>query len=271
MAILVRSWNLFHGYSVPPARTVRLHEMLRLVTADEPDVVCLQEVPAWGLGHLGAWTGMEVRADVARRPSFGPLPIPVAAGRVLTDLGRPHVRGLFEGQANAVLLGRHVQALDTESITLNDARFRHAQARWLALGPLAKLAWAREPRRCLAVRIRLPAGRTMVVANLHATSYRADERLPDAELLRAAVFADTFARPDETCVLAGDFNVRADRSWTIRALSEAQWGFEGPGPGVDHILVRGASATPTQRWSEERRRYGGVLLSDHAPVERMIE
>lgn len=270
MAILVRSWNLFHGYSVPPARTVRLREMLALVTEDEPDVVCLQEVPAWALPQLGRWSGMEVRADVARRPSIGPLPAPVVVGRLLTDLGRPRVRGFFEGQANAVLVGPRLQVLETASIAVNEARFRRAQARWLALGPLARLAWAREPRRCLAVRLGLPDGRAAVVGNLHATSFRADERLPDAELLRAAVFVDTLARPDDICVLAGDFNVRADRSWTIGELTSQQWGFEGTAPGVDHVLVRGVPATPTVRWPQGRRRYGGVLLSDHAPVERRL-
>lgn len=244
--------------------------MLALVTEDEPDLVCLQEVPAWALPRLGEWTRMDVRADVARRPSFGPLPVPAGVGRVLTDVGRPYVRGLFEGQANAVLVGRRLHVLDRASITVNDPRFRRAQARWLALGVLARLAWAREPRHCLAVRLRLPDGRAAVVGNLHATSFRADERLADAELLRAAVFVDTLARRDDVCVLAGDFNVRADRSWTLAELTSPQWGFEGGAPGVDHVLVRGAPATPTARWPQSRRRYGGVLLSDHAPVERWV-
>ena len=47
--MLIRSWNLFHGNTVPPQRQAFLDEMLRRATADEPDVLCLQELPAWAL------------------------------------------------------------------------------------------------------------------------------------------------------------------------------------------------------------------------------
>ena len=107
----------------------------------------------------------------------------------------------------------------------------------------------------------------MTVANLHATSFPADERLADAELLRAAVFADGFARPEEPCVLAGDFNVRAERSWTLAELRGRGWGFTAGGPGIDHALVRGVPAGPVVRLPDDRRRVAGRLLSDHAPVE----
>ena len=33
------------------------------------------------------------------------------------------------------------------------------------------------------------------------------------------------------------------------------------------LLVRGAQAGPEETWPLERRRVGGRLLSDHAPVE----
>src|SRR5439155_602785 len=76
--VLIRSWNLFHGNSVPPQREAFLDEMLRLVTADDPDVLCVQEVPAWELGRFTA-------GDVAARPAIGPLPIPAELGRRLTE------------------------------------------------------------------------------------------------------------------------------------------------------------------------------------------
>ena len=69
-------------------------------------------------------------------------------------------------------------------------------------------------------------------------------------------------------MLAGDFNVRTTRSWTMAELRG--WGFAGAGPGIDHALVRGAPAGPVVRWPDERRRLGGRLLSDHAPVEVRI-
>ncbi|MDX6465015.1 MAG: hypothetical protein QOI27_55, partial [Gaiellaceae bacterium] len=44
--------------------------------------------------------------------------------------------------------------------------------------------------------------------------------------------------------------------------------FSEPLPGsIDQILVRGLPSTPPVAWPEERRRAGGRLLSDHAPVE----
>ena len=47
--MLVRSWNLFHGNTSPPSSAVYLEEMVRLACADRPDVLVLQEVPAWAL------------------------------------------------------------------------------------------------------------------------------------------------------------------------------------------------------------------------------
>jgi endonuclease/exonuclease/phosphatase family metal-dependent hydrolase len=115
--------------------------------------------------------------------------------------------------------------------------------------------------------MRLADGRTALVANMHATSYRPDERLADAEILRAAVFADALAEPGDVCVLAGDLNVTASRSWTLTDLAGPEWGFSEAGPGIDQILVRGAEATRPRAWPPERRRVDDRVLSDHTPVE----
>jgi endonuclease/exonuclease/phosphatase family metal-dependent hydrolase len=53
----------------------------------------------------------------------------------------------------------------------------------------------------------------------------------------------------------------------LRDLTGPEWGFSEPGPGIDHILVRGATASPMRRWPDEQRKLGDRLLSDHAPVE----
>jgi endonuclease/exonuclease/phosphatase family metal-dependent hydrolase len=53
----------------------------------------------------------------------------------------------------------------------------------------------------------------------------------------------------------------------LQELCSEEWGFSQPGPGIDHILVRGAAVTPIRRWPDERRERDGRLLSDHAPVE----
>src|SRR5688500_14415028 len=151
-----------------------MREMLELITDGEPDVVCLQEVPVWSLRHLERWSGMTAVGSVARPPSIGPLPVPTEVGRVLNDVNRPLSRGFSVGRANAAPLGSRVLVEDTHSLVLNDRRFRRAQARWLGLPLFARIAWGREPRTCLAVRVRLPGGRGAVIGNTHATSFRYD-------------------------------------------------------------------------------------------------
>ena len=270
MALLVRSWNLFHGNAKPPERESFLEEMVRLASADEPDVLCLQELPVWALSRLADWSGMSAFGDVAMRPTLGPLPAPAELCRAVTAIHHGLFRSAFAGQANAILLAQGLRGLSRDHVVLNARRFRHAQARLLGLGPVARLGWAKERRICQAVRIGFRDGRTALVANLHATSFPADERLADAELLRAAVFVDGLARPDELCVLAGDFNVRVGHSRTLAALAAPEWGFSHAGEGIDQILVRGGDGR-VERWPDERRRRDGRLLSDHAPLEVRVE
>lgn len=270
MGLLLRTWNLFHGNSVPPQRRAHLEQMVRLATADEPDVVLLQEVPAWALERLAGWSGMKALGDVAARPHVGPFLSTAEVGRRLTGLNHGLFRSAFSGQANAILVGPRLRVLARDSIVLNAWRFRRSQARVLLLGPTARLGWARERRIAQAVRVERADGRTLVVANLHATSFAADPRLADAEAIRAATFVDAFAMPAEPVVLAGDFNLRVASS---RALPELErWGYRrAGGADVDHVLVRGVETGPVERWPDERRRLDGRLLSDHSPLEVTIE
>ena len=270
MSLLVRTWNLFHGNAVPPERRAFLEEMLRLVTADEPDVLLLQEVPAWALERLDDWSAMAAVGDVAEHPSLGPLRTTAEIGRAVTALNHGLFRSAFAGQANAVLVRPPVRVLEREALVLNTRGFRRAQARWLGVGFAGRLAWANERRVCQALRLRLADTTTILVANLHATSYPPDERLADAELLRAATFVDALAAPDEPIVFGGDLNVTAARSRTLADLAGPEWGFSAAGPGIDQILVRGLPATPPERWPPDRRRVDGRLLSDHAPVELRV-
>jgi endonuclease/exonuclease/phosphatase family metal-dependent hydrolase len=209
---------------------------------------------------------MTASGDVAERPSLGPLPIPAALGRRLTDLHHGLIRSAFAGQANAILLSPTLRVLERQLLVLNPGSFRKRIARELRVDRVTRLAWAKERRICQAVRIGLDHD-SALVANLHATSI-SDPRIPDAELLRAATFVDALARPDEVVVLAGDLNVRSEASGTLAELRT--WGFSDPGPGIDHVLVRGAAAAPLTVWSEERRRLDGRVFSDHAPVEVLV-
>lgn len=238
---------------------------MRLACADRPDVLCLQEVPVWALERLGEWSGMTVFGEVAARPRLWSAEL----GRRITELNHGLLRSAFTGQANAILLAPGLKALERHALVLNSRRFRAEQAKVLGLGVLERLAWARERRVCQTVRIRVRNEHQAVVANLHASAVP-DDRLTDAELLRAASFADGLAGPEELCVLAGDFNVRAERSRALAKLTGPEWGFSAPGPKVDHVLVRGAEVEGPSAWPTERRRVDGRLLSDHAPVEVRI-
>lgn len=262
--MLVRSWNLFHGNTMPPGRRAHLDEMLELATLDDPDILCVQELPAWALDRFTV-------ADVAARPRFGPMPIPASLGRALTELNTGLLRSAFAGQGNAILLSPRLRVLDHRALSLNGARFRRGQARALGLDLVARLAWGKERRIVQAVRLVGPGGSPFVVANTHCTGYRLDQRITEAELLRAAWFTVAFARPEEPVVLAGDFNLTVLTSELLRELAGREWGFSEAGPGIDHILVRGAPASPMRRWDDERRAFGDVLLSDHAPVELDVE
>lgn len=232
--MLIRTWNLFHGNTVPPGRVNLLEEAVRLAASGEPDVVCLQEIPVWALEYLDDWSGMVALGAVTSR-----RPVGRELARRLTALNPGVLRSALTGQANGILVAAGLRVLETQSIVLNPGR-------------------RRERRVAHTARLLLPDERTVTVANLHA-----DPRHADEELLRAAVFLDATAAPGDIAVLAGDFNLRRGR-----ALDElAAWGFSRPGPGIDHVLVRGAEAAPADVWPEERRRIGGLLVSDHAPVE----
>lgn len=232
--MLIRTWNLFHGNTVPPGRVNLLEEAVRVAASGEPEVVCLQEIPVWALEYLDDWSGMIAVGATAARPLLGR-----ELARRVTALNPGLLRSAVTGQANAILVAAGLRVLESHSIVLNPRR-------------------RRERRVAQAVRLLLPDGRTLAVANLHA-----DPRHADDELLRAAVFLDATAAPGDVTVLAGDFNLRRGRAFDELAA----WGFSNPGPGIDHVLVRGAETAPAEVWPEERRRIRGLLVSDHAPVE----
>jgi hypothetical protein len=236
--------------------------MLRLAVEDEPALVFLQELPAAALERLEEWSGYVAAGAVAMRPR-----LPRELAMRVTDVHAGLLRSAVEGQANAILVRRDLQPLERRTVVLNPRRFRaRHELPWRL-----RLAWAKERRVCHAVRVRLPDARTVVAANLHATAHP-DRRLANAEVLRAAAFADGLARPGEPVVLAGDFNVTVVSSAALRALAGPEWGFSAAGPGIDHVLVRGLElAAPETRWPDERRTHAARLLSDHAPVEVRVE
>jgi endonuclease/exonuclease/phosphatase family metal-dependent hydrolase len=265
--LLVRTWNLFHGNTKPPGRRAYLEDAVRLAVVDRPSVVCLQELSVWALVHLPVWSGMSAISDVARRP----LPLVGALGRVLQGLDSHRFRSAITGQANALLLARDLEVVEHRRVVLNPFRFRRSQGHKLGLPVAERLRWASERRVCQVLRVRRAAG-TLVLANLHATGDRLYKGIPDAELLRAAVFVDGFAQPDEPVLLCGDFNLTVGNSRTLADLMTLEWGFSGATPtGIDHVLVRGLRAGPPRVWPVERRMRDGRVLSDHPPVDVEVE
>jgi hypothetical protein len=101
----------------------------------------------------------------------------------------------------------------------------------------------------------------VVVGNLHASNEFTDVSVPRTELERARSFVEQHAAPGDVVVLAGDFNLREPR------LD----GYTDAGDGIDHVLVRGAVTGPGVPWPRERRVVGGIVLSDHAPVDSVLE
>lgn len=267
--MLVRTWNLFHGNTVPRGRRAHLREMVELATADKPAIVCFQEVPAWALGRVGAWSGMQAITMRARRPTLGPFPVPAAAGRALTAVHHGLFRSAFAGQGNATLIPADAKVRETKAVTLNTNPFCEEQGRKLGLDPKLMRWWERERRVCQLVKFELPDRRRFLVANLHATSYPKDVRLADAELRRAANFVDRASEIEEVVIMAGDFNITREASATIKRLMEApqesRW--TDSGPQIDHVLVRGAVAKSVRVWPDSERGHKRRLLSDHAPVD----
>jgi endonuclease/exonuclease/phosphatase family metal-dependent hydrolase len=258
--VLIRSWNVFHGNACPPQRRSYLEEMVRLATADRPDVLLLQEVPVWALGSLGAWSRMTAIGDVAQPPRIGPLPIPAGRGRMLTARHPGVLRSAFAGQANAILLGGELALASRHVLALNPRPFRRETARALELDAVARLAWAKERRICQAVRVRRAGAPSLLVANLHATSFPADPRVPAAEIDRTLRWVESLAGETDVVLVGGDLNVDG------RSL-DLPPGYSDPGPWIDHILVRDARASALRVWPDQRRLREGMLLSDHAPIE----
>lgn len=176
VALLVRSWNVFHGNTQPVGRRSWLEAMVRLVSADSPDVVCLQELGVWSLARLERWSGLQASGAVSRRPR---LPARLAGG--ITRLDQGLFRSALEGQAQAILTRGQAEPL----------------------GVLRVSEGLREVRVVNVVRYR-----GVVIGNVHATNDFRDPGVPRAEVERASAFLDSLARSGEPRILAGDFNLR---------------------------------------------------------------
>jgi len=114
--------------------------------ADDPDVLCVQEVPSWALGRFTV-------GDLAARPTVGPFPSSARLGRRLTSLHHGVLRSAFSGQGNAIAVAPRLRVLAHELLELNPRRFRIEEGRRLGLGVVARNAWAKERRVVQTVRL----------------------------------------------------------------------------------------------------------------------
>ncbi|HWB22419.1 MAG TPA: endonuclease/exonuclease/phosphatase family protein [Gaiellaceae bacterium] len=244
--MVIRTWNLFHGNTVPPGRRAYLREMVELITADRPDIVCLQELPGWALSELEGWSRMSAIPVLVRGASLGPLSIPAGLGRALTAPHHGIIRSAFEGQGMAILVSRELELVSSASTGIND--------------PVR----GREPRAAQLVELQLPNSARAVVLNTHITN-AGDPAVCDAELERAIRWLGEATPEGAVTILAGDFNVTPERSSVIPALTPP---FSAAFPNsIDQILVRGAQVETARVWPEDDRSFGHRLLSDHAPLE----
>ena len=233
MSLLIRSWNIHHGMTSPHTRRNYLEQAVRLIAADRPAAVCLQEIPLWGCRRLGSWSDMTVIWNSARRVWFPPRIV-----GWITRLDQGFFRSALSGQANAILLDRRLTPLERSWTVISRGR--------------------RERRICQAVRLE-----GMVIANLHASGVAGRPEVGAAEVSRTLSFVESVGRPGDELIVAGDFNL-------FPAQLPDLPGFSAPGPRIDHILVRGAEAGPLTVWPEARRMTDVGLLSDHAPVELSV-
>lgn len=216
MALLVRTWNVFHGNAATPGRRAYLRQMIELVSRDRPDVVCLQELPVWALARLERWSGLHSAGAVARRPR-----LPLGA-RAMTSLHHGLLRSAVTGEADAILT--KAAARDLGATVVGSTRLR-------------RIAHA------------VDVGGTTVV-NFHV----------DGD---PAQFERVLQLAGERAIVAGDTNVP----------SLGADGFSPPLEGsIDQILVRGLRIVEEpHQWPVERRTVAGRVLSDHVPVEAVVE
>jgi endonuclease/exonuclease/phosphatase family metal-dependent hydrolase len=271
--VLLRTWNVNRGNALPPGRSDHLRAMIELITAGDPELVCLQELPAWGLEAIGAWApAWQVVPARSERAHAGPLALAAGGGRLLSAPHRGRLAGLA-GRGNAILIPASATIRQVATVTLNTNVFCEQRGAVLGLSAGATRAWEQPRRICHLVKYERPDRRRFLVATLQATANRNDIRLADAELERAVHFVDRHAEVEEAVIVAGDFNVVRAQSQTTLALESAPPESRWTATGVlsDNVLLRRIVATSARLWTETERTVGRVVLSDHAPLELELE
>ena len=172
--MLVLTWNLFHGRSVPSAHRSLAEAFASALAAWEWDVALLQEVPPWWAQALATAARAEQRTALTSRNAG------LRARRAVAPRW-PDLMKSNGGGANVVLAREPIAEHGTIRLRVR-------------------------PERRVAQLVRLHDG--TCVANFHGST-----RVPLAEdeLRRLWVHALTFAR-DAPLVLGGDLNLRSPKA-----------------------------------------------------------
>ena len=172
--VLIRSWNLFHGRTLPAGRDAVPRADDRRSRGRSRRSSRSRSSP-WAARAPRRVVGLTAAVRRRRRP------VASATARTARDhrLDPNRLRSAVEGQANAILvapgLGR-----STATIVLNARGSGGSRASWVGLRS-SRLIWA-ERAADLPGGSDRPRGRpTAIVANLHATSYPTTSASPDAE------------------------------------------------------------------------------------------
>lgn len=142
------------------------------------------------------------------------------------------------------------------------------------IAELRRVTLARRPerRRMLFAEVELAGGRSLCVANMHATASVGD-RAAAPEVERAAALAVEWAG-ERPLIFGGDLNLRRHSAPRLFEQLRERHGLAAPTDprAIDHLLVRGLElvAPPRRLRPEERELRGAdglaIRLSDHAPV-----
>lgn len=170
--MLVLTWNLFHGRSVPDTPHSLLDEFAAQLAGWEWDVALLQEVPPWWPRPLGEACHASSRMALTSRNWLLPITRPLAEWR-------PDIVKSWGGGANAILV-RGERVLEHRKLTL----------RW-------------RPERRVMHGVRLESA--WWVCNTHATAH--SEARAQADVARAATAATAWAA-GAPLVFGGDLNTR---------------------------------------------------------------
>jgi endonuclease/exonuclease/phosphatase family metal-dependent hydrolase len=154
-------------------------------------------------------------------------------GRRLTKLHHGILRSAFTGEGDAILVAPRFAVSHERTLIVSASGLRR-----------------------IVHGLRLD-GR-IFVANFHTAG--------DEQFRRVADLVESQA--DSEAIVAGDANVRPGEGTTYELLR--QRGFSEPLPGsIDQILVRGLKLVSGPREGEHT--LDGVVLSDHAPIEAVVE